>query len=542
MGALWKRMGSAPKNWRGIFKAIELLEYLLQAGSQRVTEEARERIHRLRQLEHFTFDDPKTGQDKGKGVRNKAAEVVKLLKNDRQLHRARDAFKANRSKYKGMSHDGSGGQSYGGYGGYGGQSRGYGGQRSQSRRSPARPTRRKPKPSARYEYEADDSDEERKRRKKSKKKKKKSRRDDDDDDDDFDDFDDSEEESKKKKKKRKKRGDKARRAQENEAKADDDDDDDFANFGEEEPSANGAAPAIAAPAGDDGDFADFNPRGGAAAAAAPASNGGAATANLFGIAAPAAAPAPAPAAAAPAAAADDDDWGTFGDSTGAATAAPAPAPAPVVAPKPVITTTNTANLFQDVVSQSGSKPIDIFALSTDLGAAKINPSAPSAAPVVVEESSTRSAKPAGKVDAIWGSDLVNFDENLSSKAKSDAKKNAGSRVTMASLAGTNVGAPSPKPAASGYGSPQMPRQQPQRGGAPYYPQQAAGGYPAQGYPGGYAQGGYPARGGYPAAGGMNPYGVPQQQPGMWAPQTGGAAGFGMQPQQRGGGGIDSFFS
>mmetsp|Transcript_27055 Transcript_27055/g.65760 ORF Transcript_27055/g.65760 Transcript_27055/m.65760 type:complete len:213 (-) Transcript_27055:1464-2102(-) len=116
MGTLWKRMEMPAKNWRGIFKALALLEYLLKAGSQRVTEEARERMHRIRTLEHFTYDD-EDGSDKGSGVRTKAQQMIKLLRSEKALHKMRETYKKNKSKFSGVSSEGGSAVRYGGYGG-----------------------------------------------------------------------------------------------------------------------------------------------------------------------------------------------------------------------------------------------------------------------------------------------------------------------------------------------------------------------------------------------------------------------------------------
>mmetsp|Transcript_15588 Transcript_15588/g.25415 ORF Transcript_15588/g.25415 Transcript_15588/m.25415 type:complete len:193 (-) Transcript_15588:635-1213(-) len=122
MGCLWTRMEMPSKNWRGVYKTLTLLEYLLKAGSQRVIEEAREKMHRLRSLEHFTYDDPNDGSDKGSGVRTKATQMIKLLRNEKSLHKMRDQYKKNKSKYSGMSSEGGSSDRYGGYGGYSGKS------------------------------------------------------------------------------------------------------------------------------------------------------------------------------------------------------------------------------------------------------------------------------------------------------------------------------------------------------------------------------------------------------------------------------------
>eukprot|EP00954_Amorphochlora_amoebiformis_P004669 363468-Amorphochlora_amoeboformis.AAC.2 len=156
MGMLWKRMDMPPKNWRGVFKALSLLEFLLKAGSQRVAEEARERIHRIRALENFTYDDPKDGSDKGSGVRTKAEQMVKLLRSERSLRKMREGYKKNKSKFSSVSSEkgyGGSGAKYGGYGGHGGGGK-WGDDDNDGHTS-----RRRHKKSSRYDDEDEDEGE-----------------------------------------------------------------------------------------------------------------------------------------------------------------------------------------------------------------------------------------------------------------------------------------------------------------------------------------------------------------------------------------------
>ena len=55
MREIWATMGQPPRNWRQIFKALTLMEYLVKNGAERCVQEARDRIHVVRTLTGFSF-------------------------------------------------------------------------------------------------------------------------------------------------------------------------------------------------------------------------------------------------------------------------------------------------------------------------------------------------------------------------------------------------------------------------------------------------------------------------------------------------------
>lgn len=448
MATLWKRFDMPPKNWRGIFKAIALLEFLLKAGSQRVTEEAREKMHRLRQLEHFTYDD-ENGTDRGSGVRESAGKIIKLLKSDKALHKLRENYKKNKSKFSGMSNDGGGFDRYGGGGG--------GALKHRTRKS-------KKKTTYKYKDDSTDEEEETKRKKKSKKKKKKSKRHDSDDSssDDEDESEDEVEEASKKKKKKK--GKKPKR----ESKKQYNDDDFEADFGE----SNG---------NDQGGFDSFDPRGEKTQPQASAHTGGGF--SVFD-----------PAPAAPTVtASNEDDWGDFesGNNNNQSAQMGAfqstqttqqpqssvldmfePAPQNATQPaQPVFSMPAPATAPAPTISHpQASTGIDIYALSAGVQDVQITKQA-EPAPVRVQQKPSTNFSSKVKNDSIWGADILNFDNELKTESK-PKKKSIGPRVPMSSLASQTTGFPAQS---SGFAPPQMPAQQ-------RYPQQQQGyGYPQQGY-------------------------------------------------------------
>ncbi|GJE92639.1 ENTH-domain-containing protein [Phanerochaete sordida] len=127
-------MEKEAKQWRQIYKALQLLEYLVKNGSERVVDDARSHIATIKMLRNFYYIDEK-GKDQGLNVRNRSKELVELLSDVEKIRTERRKAKTNKSKYTGVGNDGmsfsSGGSRYGGFGsdslGYGGSSSGYGG-------------------------------------------------------------------------------------------------------------------------------------------------------------------------------------------------------------------------------------------------------------------------------------------------------------------------------------------------------------------------------------------------------------------------------
>ncbi|KIP03096.1 hypothetical protein PHLGIDRAFT_31946 [Phlebiopsis gigantea 11061_1 CR5-6] len=125
-------MEKEAKQWRQIYKALQLLEYLVKNGSERVVDDARSHIATIKMLRNFYYIDDK-GKDQGLNVRNRSKELVELLGDVDKIRTERRKAKANRSKYTGVGNDAmsftSGGSRYGGFGSdsLGGSSGGYGG-------------------------------------------------------------------------------------------------------------------------------------------------------------------------------------------------------------------------------------------------------------------------------------------------------------------------------------------------------------------------------------------------------------------------------
>ncbi|VUC22274.1 unnamed protein product [Clonostachys rosea] len=124
----------AAEEWRQIYKALQLLEFLIKHGSERVIDDARGHLTLLKMLRQFHFID-QNGKDQGINVRNRAKELAELLSDVDRIRSERKKARSSKNKYTGVE-GGTGGFSSGGfssgsgggrYGGFGSESGGYGG-------------------------------------------------------------------------------------------------------------------------------------------------------------------------------------------------------------------------------------------------------------------------------------------------------------------------------------------------------------------------------------------------------------------------------
>ncbi|KAJ5327546.1 ENTH/VHS [Penicillium brevicompactum] len=131
MPIIYKRFtDKAAEEWRQIYKSLQLLEFLVKNGSERIVDDARSHLSLIRMLRQFHYIDM-NGKDQGINVRNRSSELVKLLGDVDQIRAERKKAKNNRNKFSGfeggMGAGGGGMSSSGRYGGFGSDSMGYGG-------------------------------------------------------------------------------------------------------------------------------------------------------------------------------------------------------------------------------------------------------------------------------------------------------------------------------------------------------------------------------------------------------------------------------
>ncbi|KAL8716603.1 MAG: hypothetical protein Q9225_006081 [Loekoesia sp. 1 TL-2023] len=129
MPMIYKRFTEkSAEEWRQIYKGLQLLEFLIKNGSERVIDDARSHMSLLKMLRQFHFID-QNGKDQGVNVRNRSKELTELLSDVDRIRAERKKARSNRNKFGGVEGGAmSGGLSSGSrYGGFGSESAGYGG-------------------------------------------------------------------------------------------------------------------------------------------------------------------------------------------------------------------------------------------------------------------------------------------------------------------------------------------------------------------------------------------------------------------------------
>ncbi|CAM4409699.1 unnamed protein product [Leuciscus chuanchicus] len=102
MGIIWKRLNDHGKNWRHVYKALTLLDYLIKSGSDRVAQQCKENIYAIQTLRDFQYID-RDGQDQGMSVREKSKQLVALLKDEEKLKLERSQSIKTRERVTGNS-------------------------------------------------------------------------------------------------------------------------------------------------------------------------------------------------------------------------------------------------------------------------------------------------------------------------------------------------------------------------------------------------------------------------------------------------------
>ncbi|KAI6866716.1 ENTH-domain-containing protein [Hortaea werneckii] len=127
MPMIYKRFTEkSAEEWRQIYKALQLMEFLVKNGSERVIDDARSHLSLLKMLKQFHYID-ENGKDQGINVRNRSKELTDLLSDVDKIRAERKKAKATRNKYTGV--EGGAGIGMGGsssrYGGFGSESGGF---------------------------------------------------------------------------------------------------------------------------------------------------------------------------------------------------------------------------------------------------------------------------------------------------------------------------------------------------------------------------------------------------------------------------------
>ncbi|KAG9456516.1 hypothetical protein H6P81_001024 [Aristolochia fimbriata] len=105
MNVLWTRLTDTGRNWRHVYKALSVIEYLLANGSERAVDDILEHSFQISSLSSFEFLEP-NGKDMGINVRKKVDTIMGLLNNKDKIQEVRNKAAANRDKYVGLSSSG----------------------------------------------------------------------------------------------------------------------------------------------------------------------------------------------------------------------------------------------------------------------------------------------------------------------------------------------------------------------------------------------------------------------------------------------------
>jgi len=100
----------AANEWRQIYKSLQLLDYLIKNGSERIIDDVRANISLIQMLKSFHYIDSK-GRDQGINVRNKSKNLIAFLNDDNLIRSERKKARANAKKFGGVSSAAYGGAS-----------------------------------------------------------------------------------------------------------------------------------------------------------------------------------------------------------------------------------------------------------------------------------------------------------------------------------------------------------------------------------------------------------------------------------------------
>ncbi|CUS20157.1 LAQU0S01e00254g1_1 [Lachancea quebecensis] len=103
LGMIFRRFTEkTASEWRQIYKALQLLDYLIRHGAERFIDDTRANLSLIKMLESFHYIDSQ-GRDQGINVRNRAHELVLLLDDDGKIRAERRKARETAKKYKGVA-------------------------------------------------------------------------------------------------------------------------------------------------------------------------------------------------------------------------------------------------------------------------------------------------------------------------------------------------------------------------------------------------------------------------------------------------------
>lgn len=97
MQMIWKRLNDHGKNWRHVYKALSLLDYLIKSGSEKVAQQCRDNIFAIQTLKDFQYIEE--NKDQGLNVREKSKALVALLKDEEKLKAERARAQKTKERF-----------------------------------------------------------------------------------------------------------------------------------------------------------------------------------------------------------------------------------------------------------------------------------------------------------------------------------------------------------------------------------------------------------------------------------------------------------
>ncbi|KAJ3670936.1 hypothetical protein LUZ60_008362 [Juncus effusus] len=107
MKVIWQRLGDKNSNWRHLYKALAVIEYLIANGSERTIADIYDNISQISALERYEHVEPNL-KDVGLNVRRKAEIILSILDDREKLQQVREKAASTRDKYIGLSSNGMG--------------------------------------------------------------------------------------------------------------------------------------------------------------------------------------------------------------------------------------------------------------------------------------------------------------------------------------------------------------------------------------------------------------------------------------------------
>uniref|UniRef100_A0A0K0FDP8 Liquid facets (inferred by orthology to a D. melanogaster protein) n=1 Tax=Strongyloides venezuelensis TaxID=75913 RepID=A0A0K0FDP8_STRVS len=98
MTMLFKRLNDHGKNWRHVYKSLVLLDYLIKCGSDKVIKQCQDSIFNIETLRDFQHIEE--NRDQGLNVREKAKQIINLLKDEKKLKEERQKQQATQRKFR----------------------------------------------------------------------------------------------------------------------------------------------------------------------------------------------------------------------------------------------------------------------------------------------------------------------------------------------------------------------------------------------------------------------------------------------------------